>query len=219
MPALPVALNDELQVWELRACWPSTEFHVASSAWSFVTLRDVGTTQAELVDAWRDSLETPYTGRRPDGFVLFRLVVVDVWPGLQLDYVHTYPFGGYSPDSTGDSVPIQCGPVISWRTGLAGRSYRGRTYWGPVRASDVPGGYHLVGDGLGAIRTFAFNMIRDFGPLVPISTPGFAIISRRHDGVLLDPPVFSRPESYHVDSNMRTVRTRNDNAPFYYPPH
>jgi len=40
---------------------------------------------------------------------------------------------------TGDAVPNQIAPIVSWRTGSVGRSYRGRTFLPPCAAQSCPG--------------------------------------------------------------------------------
>lgn len=208
MVAPIVPLTDELQVWELRACWPSSVDHRASSAWSFVTLRDVGTTQAELYALWQDILEGPYVAQRPNGFRLDRVIVTDTWPGTMADYVVDYAWPGPPFEGTGEATHQALSPVISWRSGNPGRSYRGRTFWGPIRRDDMGSGNVLIEPTWGAITWFATQMIREFGPLVPISTPGFAIISRQHDGSPTSPPVFVRPEYALVDRHVHVLRRR-----------
>jgi hypothetical protein len=203
-----VPLTDELQVWELRACWPSSVEHRASSGWSFVTLRDVGTTQAELYEMWRDILEGPYTTLRPAGFRLDRVVIVDTWPGLVADFVVDYPWPGPPFEGEGEPTHQAVSPIISWRSGNEGRSYRGRTFWGPIRQEFVGEGNRIIPPASGAIEWFATQMIRQFGPLQPVFVPGFAIISRRHNGSPNVPWTFVRPEYALVDLNIRTIRRR-----------
>lgn len=191
---------------------------MASSAWSFVTARTFGVQPAELVAQWRTSLEEAYCARRPAAFILVRLVVVDRWPGTQADYVYDYPDGGILPDSDGAATAPQLSMVLSWRTELAGRSHRGRTYWGFVRQLDVSDGLVVtnIEGGTVPIRTFGFNMNRDFGSGNLLGYPVHSIISRRHDGLVRDPPVFIPVVSAEADVMLRTIRKRNDNPPEYH---
>jgi hypothetical protein len=43
-----------------------------------------------------------------------------------------FPWTGNQPSSTQASLPMNVACVESWRTGIAGRSHRGRSYIGPI---------------------------------------------------------------------------------------
>jgi len=55
---------------------------------------------------------------------------------------------------TGDRLPTQTAGVITWRTGLIGRSYRGRSYIGPMVETVSNGGY-ISSPQLAVMDTFA----------------------------------------------------------------
>lgn len=55
---------------------------------------------------------------------------------------------------TGAIQPLQLAACVSWRTALAGRSYRGRTFLGPLRLSAITGST-LTGTFVSAVNTAA----------------------------------------------------------------
>jgi hypothetical protein len=75
----------------------------------------------------------------------------------------SYIFGqtvtGGTGTSTGDMLPPFVAPLISWRTGLAGRSRRGRTYMPPTAESHQAGGV-IAASYLGAWADWADQMIQ-----------------------------------------------------------
>lgn len=59
---------------------------------------------------------------------------------------------------TGAIQPLQLAAVVSWRTALAGRSFRGRTYLGPLKATAMSTGT-LAGTFVNAVNTAAGVLI------------------------------------------------------------
>lgn len=64
------------------------------------------------------------------------------WSGLTLTRLNGTAgvdcvWNGDQPASTADSAPMQAALCASWRTGLAGRSFRGRSYIGPIGANRI----------------------------------------------------------------------------------
>lgn len=58
---------------------------------------------------------------------------------------------------SGEALPLQTSPIITWRTGLAGRSRRGRTYLPPTGESQQNGGV-LLASFLDLMDDFADNV-------------------------------------------------------------
>jgi hypothetical protein len=56
---------------------------------------------------------------------------------------------------------------------------------------------------------FADSMISNFGPFAPGSVPGFAIVSRQHNGLPDVPGHFTRPEYYFQVRYIKTIRARD----------
>jgi hypothetical protein len=68
----------------------------------------------------------------------------------------------------GSIQPLQLAAVVSWRTALAGRSYRGRTFLGPLKADGVSGST-LSGGLVSAINTAATTYAgRQSGAMKPV---------------------------------------------------
>lgn len=199
-------LDDELQVWQLWAIYDYQIGTLAGSRWHFVTRRDVGVTAETLVELWQDLLQHWYVMRRPGDWTLVKLVVVDWWPGTRPEYVYTYdpPVGD---GGAGYGTPPQVSPVLTWISGHPGRSYRGRTFWGPVLREHANEG-QLTVDGIDAPDGFGFDLTFLFGPTGPFRGVEFAVITRQHDGAPTDPPKWVRPTFFGVDVNLRTMRRR-----------
>jgi hypothetical protein len=190
---------------------------VASSAWSFVTARTFGVPREELVAQWESDLRPYYVAKRPIDWRLLRLVVVDVFPHEQEELVVEYDPPGYGPDSDLEPTPPQLSMLISWRSELAGRSHRGRTFWGPSRLSDVLDGQRVtnVEGGTDPLDNFAFTMVENFRSGNLLGRPVHSIISRHLDGEPREPWVFVPVTDYKPDYILRTVRKRNDITPTY----
>ena len=63
---------------------------------------------------------------------------------------------------SGEALPLQTAPIITWRTGLAGRSRRGRTYLPPTGESQQNGGVLL---------TSFTNLMDDFADFATVLNP------------------------------------------------
>ena len=205
-------LNDDLQVWQVWAVWQYVYPYQGTSRWSFVTVREGGVDQAEMLAQWRAALEPSWVARRPLEWGMDHYKVVDEWPGVRADYIDD-TMTGLIPDSSGEGTPPQVSPVINWQSGHPGASYRGRTFWGPVREADTHEGVFET-TGIVPLQDFHSFMIGTFGPLEPPDTPAFAIISRQHNNVPTYPPEWVRPYISGVDIYLRTRRSR-DHYPIY----
>jgi hypothetical protein len=199
-------LNDGLQVWRLWAVYDYQTGFLASSRWCFVTLRDTGITQQDLAELWSDVLQDYYTMNRPTDWTLVRVAVEDVWPGTAAEWVYTYPVP-VNPGPGGPGTPPQVSPVLPWDGGHPGRSYRGRTFWGPVLRAHADEGFLNV-DGRSAPNFFGFELANQFGPAGDFNLIPFAILSRQHDLTPTNPPQWVRPRYFGVDSSLRTIRRR-----------
>lgn len=203
-----VPLGPDHQVWQLRAQWSDGAFNGGESSWSFVTLRSPSDDGSELYGLWVTYLQGIYCSARPDDWNLERVLVEDRWPHTRATLVVDYS-GGFAPDSSGAPAPVQVGPIITWYSDHPGRSYRGRTYWGQIRAADIDNGWHLGGDAEGYLFEFAFVMHEQFGPFAAPDVPTFAIVSRQHNGVIRDTPVYVQVTGWSDRQYLTTIRKRN----------
>jgi hypothetical protein len=178
----PAELNDETLVLQLRAQWDIADFGAGECSWSFVSVRTGFVDQAaELWDRWRDNIKPLFMARRPSLFVLRQVVIEDRWPEafapIQIDLNESPP----EPDLESASPTVT--PVITWNSGIAGRSYRGRSYWGCIRRDDqVSAG--VSGDLTLALFDFINGMDATFMTTAGLRvSPSFAIVSRQHNNV------------------------------------
>jgi hypothetical protein len=116
-----------------------------------------------------------------------QLIVRDVNPGtaaeVELDF--TAVAGGIVG---GDPLPPQSAGVITWRTGFAGRSFRGRTYLPGVSESDSTDGT-LSSGYLTRLGTIITQMLAVFGPSGSDTNWQFAVISEVSAGAPRVPPI------------------------------
>jgi len=83
----------------------------------------------DLVNAWEATIPALYTPLMSNITALTQAEVRQI--GLPT-YIYARTLTGYVGDNTDNMLPPTTAPLISWRTGLAGRSYRGRTYMFPT---------------------------------------------------------------------------------------
>lgn len=203
-----VPLGPDLQVWQLRAQWTSQGFSSGESSWSFISVRDPADFGADLYGLWQANLEALFCAARPVNWALEVIRIEDRFPQTKPALIVGYS-SGLQPDSSGEAAPPATTPIITWRSDHPGRSYRGRTYWGPIRTADISDGWHLTGDAETAIYEFANAMMDNHGPFSPPDNPAFAIVSRTHDSVPRDVLVFTRVVSFYDRQYLGVVRRRN----------
>lgn len=108
--------------------------------------------------------------------------------------------GPYPGGRTGNDLPGNVAIVASWHTSLSGRSFRGRTYLGPLAESDVSG--DTIAAGLSsAIAAFIAAIIG----YRPLGTLLFSIASRHLLGIN---QVFSGTLDAIIDSQRRRLTGR-----------
>jgi hypothetical protein len=209
-------LAPEHQVWELRALWQYEDERLHGSRFVFVTLRELGTDAPTLWQMWDDNCREAFTAHRPADWQLRKAAVHDLWPATAEAWEHDYPSNLYGPHVGTNGLPGPVTPLLEWITEYAGRSYRGRTFWGPIRSDEAIDSF-ATGDCWNNITTFAENMIFTFGSgaaLFP-HLPGLFVISRVHDGVQRPTPWVSAVEHAKVQKWLRTNRKRTVNKSEY----
>lgn len=134
------------------------------------------------------------------------LVVEDVKPGTAASTLH-----GVSPavagTNTAQSLPPQDALVISWRTALKGRSFRGRTY--------VPGLTEVNQDAgiWGSATTAAYDTWADaflarYSASDPASHWRFGVVSEVTGGLKRVTPIITPVSNFGVDAEVFTQRRR-----------
>lgn len=134
-----------------------------------------------LWDMWQTACKSYWMARRPASWHFDRVLIEDRYPGETVPL--EIPIDEDGPEASFASSPPQWTPVISWRTEYPGRSYRGRTFWGPFLLADVDETTPST-ELENANDAFAFQMLSQFGVGVRSETePHFVIVSRRHDNM------------------------------------
>lgn len=95
------------------------------------------TQEQDLVEAFKLDVETLYNDIVHEDFQLVRYQVVPK-PGGTVAYEVGAAVSG---QQTGERLPSQIAGLISWRTGVPGRSGRGRTYLPPINEGSQSDGY------------------------------------------------------------------------------
>lgn len=179
-------LDDTVTVLQLRAQWTLGSQARGESSWSFLFLRFDPIDQQDILwTLWDTNLRSIFVERRPTTWVLNQVIVEDRWPQHKPPLF--IPLDQAGGGGSADSCPGQFGPVFSWRSSLAGRSNRGRTYWGPIMRDDLEGDFvsDACSDNLEAFSTAMISTFME-GPVTE-NQPRFVIVSRQHDGVPISP--------------------------------
>jgi hypothetical protein len=167
-------------------------------------------TLANLASAFKTAVVKNTSGGllhlMPPAITSDRLTVVDVSPGTaaeaELDY--TAVAGGRS---SGDQLPQQSAAVITWRTGLAGRSFRGRTYLPGLGEGDQVDGV-LNGTYETDAAAFAAQMLAVFGVGGSDTNWQFVVISEVSSGSPRVPPIGTPVTAAVVRPFIQTQRRR-----------
>jgi hypothetical protein len=109
-------------------------FHVYKPDGALV-LADLGEIGAAFYDWWHNRYRTQFG----PSIVLDVIEVRKLDPGdpLALDYTTGLPEGGTRTSGDAAEEPANVSLTMSWRTGLAGRKYRGRNYIPGIGTTDV----------------------------------------------------------------------------------
>lgn len=135
-----------------------------------------------------------------------QLTVNDVVPGTSAPFVSTFtPVVGAT--GSGEQLPPQSAIVLSWKTALKGRSFRGRTYLPGYGEIDQNAGV-LGSSALTAANTIVTQMLAVYGPTGTDANWQFGVISRIAAGVPRITPIFTAVTSGAARSTVFTQRRR-----------
>lgn len=133
MPVAPIIMADTAQV--------RTFYSLAGiNAYTLQYVRFTAALNQTVANSIADAFFTPWSAHVRPRFQpaasLVSIMVTDVRvsPGAQFQKVFTSPGAG-----TGEMLAPQLAAVITWRTGLTGRSYRGRTFLAGFNEIDAAG--------------------------------------------------------------------------------
>jgi len=127
---------------------------------------------------WLNDVKPFFMARRTPTFHLVRVVIEDRFPATRPDFI--FDLDEHSSSWPSPNAPMQSSPIVSWRSNFYGRSYRGRTFWGPFGANDLESPVYT--DALiDAVEDWALAHYTAFhAPLSPY-VPRGVIFSRQHN--------------------------------------
>jgi hypothetical protein len=170
-----------------------------------------GATRAGLASAFKTALVKNTSGGLLSATSTLissgRLTVRDILPGTGVEEELAYT--AVAGTLASDMLPPQVAPLVSWRTSLAGRSFRGRTYMPPATEDAQVNGFASAGlqSGYALLVT---NMLAVFGPAGSNPDWQFVVISRRHNGAPRVPPIGTPVTVGIVRPVLATQRRRNN---------
>jgi hypothetical protein len=184
-------------------------FHVAPGVGGWV-----GANTTSVANLWIGYLKTMF-----DAFATAGLFGGQTIGSTVIEYEHNeapkyVPATAVSViSSTGGAVqPLQLAAVISWRTALAGRRYRGRSFLGPLTATAVNSGALSSGFVTGvntAAATYAARREGDWAPVVVSKSGQYWRKTGNHTYESLTRTGFTTPiTSGSTTSAIRTMRSR-----------
>lgn len=102
------------------------------------TLDFPGSTGAEqVIEAWQSDCQSAFLATVPIGAGILKFVARGILGNLEQ---FEKPVSLIQGTKSGDPLPPNAPPIISWRTGLFGRRFRGRTFMPSGTETDQSGG-------------------------------------------------------------------------------
>jgi hypothetical protein len=186
--------------------------------------------QSLLVDAWVTSMEGAYLGMMPSTYKInmVRGQVLEVGGQYNHRLTPTERTNFTLTDGTAGATPVDdtaAAGVIRWRSNLAGKQYRGRSYIGPLQGAWNELGY-LTASGISALGNYGTAMQAWYvSTVAPVHPWNLTIYSKPYDQgeygyvkgsgaarIFYFPPDYAGNStnviSHSVDNVMRTQRRR-----------
>lgn len=165
-----------------------------------------GNQSGALITEWRSSMETSWRGIIAAGLTITAYRTSRVVPAGDARS-ELFPTSNNTSTGSGAVQATQVAALASWQTARAGRSYRGRTYLGPVPGTFAAGST-IIAAGTTAYAAFVAAMLGAFGPAGSSTNFVFAIISRVQAGTELTQPIATPVVSGTVRNVLATQRRR-----------
>jgi hypothetical protein len=165
-----------------------------------------GNLSAQLITSWRAAMETSWRSVIAAGLTINAYRAQRVVPGGDARS-ELFPSSSNTSTGSGSVQATQVAALISWQTARAGRSYRGRTYLGPVPGTFAAGST-LITAGTNAYNAFIAAMMGAYGPAGSDADFELAIISRVQAGTELTTPIATPVVSGVVRNVLATQRRR-----------
>lgn len=208
MPDAPVVIAGQVSVTQVRLIWKLYTKGQGESSWSFIMPAAAGDVRDIVRDKFNLYLLDKFRAARPGGWHIVQQRVEDRYPGVHAPIVDDVVLGAVD-ESDGIAMPPQVTPVISWRTGIPGRSFRGRTYMGPYGSESLGPDNEINDPANSAVFDFAETMMGQFTGPPSLTGPTFAIVSRTHNGVTGAILYYTLPITYFFLTKWGTMRRRN----------
>lgn len=160
----------------------------------------------EVMDAWNATCAEPYFRQKSAEYEAVDMSMTQVFPVSDVEAIGAFTTYTHGNRSVGGG-PGQCAGRILWRTGLPGRSYRGKSLisgW----AYDQLGSDSLGVLAWGALRDYAQAMLNAFGPAGTVNRAQLVVVSRQLDNVPREDPVGTPIIAYEAAFDVHTVRKR-----------
>lgn len=135
------------------------------------------------------------------------LLARDVVPGTAAPVEYTVSPAKTGNNSSGDPLPPQCALVTTWRTALAGRSYRGRSYSAGLCENHQNAGTFDSSETTNAIN-IAQAILDRYGPSGDSADYQLVVLSRYHAGVKRVTPIGTVVTSFSVHAIVYNQRRR-----------
>lgn len=162
-----------------------------------------------LMAQWVTSLLPILTPIMSSEYTHQRLYWQDKVPGTSIDQEYVGVLDQQGEDDSG-ALPGQASALITWYSGLSGRSNRGRTFWPGVAAGQLVSGL-LGASALTVLGDYATAMIAAFGPTATLPVARLGTISYQVDGVPRG-PVLIETVDWFVRAAMGVRRKRANQA-------
>jgi hypothetical protein len=177
------------------------------NVWGFLQKSTLNGFQGQLlIDEFQAGVFNAYRGIISN-FVTFNFLRCRSLPPDPIQLAEEALPGGTLGLAAGDPEPNQVAQIVTWRTSLAGRAYRGRTYVPGLPDGAVSAGLITSGH-LSGVTTFVNTMLSTFGPAGSSTNFQLVIISRWLNKVERPTPV-GTPVTVGVPRNIPgTVRRR-----------
>ena len=142
------------------------------------------------------SCSEAFVERRSNEFFVNELRVRQIWPAGVPDYEYPTITGPTGPRPLAP-LPAFVTPKVTWRTGVPGRSYRGRTFFSGFCPDDL-NFYQLTDDAVAALEHYAELLLSAFGEGGLYGNYRLGVLSRRLNGHRRPEPVLTPITTYDV---------------------
>jgi hypothetical protein len=131
--------------------------------------------------------------------------VQDIVPGLATGFLR--PVGSLGGNTVDDAVSPSNALCVTWRTGLKGKQFRGRSYLTGFAEDSCNAGYWIPEIQDWARTAFAELLLTNFGPL-GVGNYALSLIHTVSGGARLIPPTATPITGFTVNNTVRSLRRR-----------